>query len=412
MSSTPAKKKYITVFPGVRDQYQVPELLWESKRLAFFITEFYNKGLLKIALRLLGRSAQLKKREIKDIPSSLIATRPAYVLLTRFLTLFYQPSKAAVWEDERFSKIAVSYARKYKLNLFLYEFQADYAFRQSYDFNIVKILFQFHPHPAWEHPLLLNNTLGNKEIYTEVVKNTRNNLADRYKHHTHDSWKEATHIIVASGITMHSLVYAGCPREKISIVPYGFNSEDRVLPNDYIGPELEKPYFLFVGSGTYRKGLLHLIKAWEMSGLAAAYTLLIISRIVDASIEPFLSAAGIIWKQGVPKTDLNFYYQHAVCFVMPSLSEGFGQVYLEALSNGCPVLGTRNSMLADVLQGESHIILVEPGDIRELSDQLIQVSKKDPQDHFFNKIKIRSLAEPYKWSAFRMGINKILTKFD
>lgn len=412
MLSADFKKKYITVFPGVRDQYQVPELLWESKRLAFFVTEFYNKGILRFLLGIMGRSAQLKKREVQSLPGSLVAVRPEIVLLTRFLSFVYQPSKVAVWEDIRFSKVAVSYARKYRSNLFLYEFQAEYAFRQPYNFEIVKILFQFHPHPAWEHPLLLNNTLGNEEIHQEVLRNTRNNLPARYKLHTHDSWKEATHIIVASGITMHSLIHAGCPAEKISMVPYGFNADDPVLPADYSGPHIEKPYFLFVGSGTYRKGLLHLIRAWELSGLSDRFSLLVISRIVDASIEPFLDSAGIQWIRGVSKTELNFYYQHAQCFVMPSLSEGFGQVYLEALSNGCPVIGTRNSMLADIPHGNEHIIFVSPGDITDLSNELIRVSRKDLSDVFFNKSQIRMLAAPYTWASFRKSINEILTRFD
>ena len=48
---------------------------------------------------------------------------------------------------------------------------------------------------------------------------------------------------------------------------------------------------------------------------------------------------------------------------MPSLVEGFGQVYLEALAQGCPVLGTANTCLPDLGGEADAIFLVTPGNV-------------------------------------------------
>jgi len=49
---------------------------------------------------------------------------------------------------------------------------------------------------------------------------------------------------------------------------------------------------------------------------------------------------------------------------------GFGQVYLEALAHGCPVLGTANTGLPDLGSESDGVFLVEPGNVTELAAKL------------------------------------------
>jgi glycosyltransferase involved in cell wall biosynthesis len=174
----------------------------------------------------------------------------------------------------------------------------------------------------------------------------------------------------------------------------------------------ERPFFLFVGSGTYRKGLHHLCNAWKNTSLVLTHDLLIIARTVDPSIKPYLKFQGIRWIAGVSKEELTGYFQNALCFVMPSLSEGFGQVYLEALANGCPVIGSMNSMLPDIVGGQNHILFVDPTSEAEISSALQKVFNTPSSDNFFNKDAIRALVIPYTWENFRAGIHRVLENFD
>ncbi len=406
------KKKYSTLFPGMRDHYQIPISLFESDRLDLFITDFYNKGFLKVFFSLLGDRNPLKRRYSEVLKTEKVISIPFFRPLIRLLEKGMQSSMVTVWEDHLYAKIAVHYASKRKSNLILYEFQAEYAFNQKFKHPITRILFQFHPHPIWEHPILLEDAKDSPELYSEVVRNTRNNLPEPYRSHTYTSWKNADHVIVASGITKKSLIMAGCPPERITIVPYGFGDVDTLSSEPLKANEIERPFFLFVGSGTYRKGLHHLCNAWKNTNIALTHDLLVIARTVDPSIKPYLKFKGIRWMAGVSKDELTRYFQNALCFVMPSLSEGFGQVYLEALANGCPVIGSSHSMLPDIIRGSHHILFVDPTQEAEISSALQKVFNTPSSDNFFNKDAIRALVIPYTWENFRAGINQILEKYD
>ena len=68
--------------------------------------------------------------------------------------------------------------------------------------------------------------------------------------------------------------------------------------------------------------------------------------------------------------------QRADVFIMPSLIEGFGLTYLEALAAGCHIVGTANTGLPDLPLSAAARTLVPAGDILALSDvieQLIRV---------------------------------------
>ena len=88
---------------------------------------------------------------------------------------------------------------------------------------------------------------------------------------------------------------------------------------------------------------------------------------------------------------------------MPSLVEGFGQVYLEALAQGCPVLGTTNTGLPDLGGEADGIFLVTPGNLDELSAKLERLS-----NHLVNGKSIRHAARAcaghFPWSSFRRGL--------
>jgi|GEM_PF-802622 len=402
------KQKYTTVFPGIRDQYQVPLALFEKDRLGMFITDIYQTKILKRLVSLLGKGALLSKRYSPLLIGAPISTKPWIFLKSKLLLIFFQKSKVAVWEDLHYSKLAYKKAKKDRTSLFLYEFQAEYAFKKKYAFPIRKILFQFHPHPHWEHPLLLKDALSEPELYKEVLKNTRQNLPEKYKNHTCNSWKLADHILVASGITKFSLIQAGCPEEKISLAPYGISHLDTRISPEWEERKPEKPFFLFVGSGTQRKGLHHLCRAWKKTPIHRTHDLILISRWVEPFIEKDLNSLGIRILRGVSKEELNWHFQKALCFVLPSLSEGFGQVYLESLVNGCPIIGSRHSMLPDIEGAQDNIIYIDPLNENSILEAMEKVAGLSANDIFFNKNVMKNSVVPYTWENFRNKINYAL----
>lgn len=92
----------------------------------------------------------------------------------------------------------------------------------------------------------------------------------------------------------------------------------------------------------------------------------------------------------VPDAELVDYYNLCDVFAMPSQGEGFGIVYLEALACGKPVLGGDRDGAVDALCHGELGVLVNPNDVEEIADQLIQIlTKVHCNQLFYNPQELR-----------------------
>ena len=73
--------------------------------------------------------------------------------------------------------------------------------------------------------------------------------------------------------------------------------------------------------------------------------------------------------------DVQKIYKMADLFVMPSVSEPFGLVPLEALNNDVPVIISKQSGASEVL---THALKVDFWDINEMANKIIAVLKYPP----------------------------------
>jgi len=68
--------------------------------------------------------------------------------------------------------------------------------------------------------------------------------------------------------------------------------------------------------------------------------------------------------------DLPELYNRSDIFVLPSLTESFGLVFLEAMACGLPIIATRTGGIPEIVENGENGILVEPGEIDELKNAL------------------------------------------
>lgn len=138
-------------------------------------------------------------------------------------------------------------------------------------------------------------------------------------------------------------------------------------------PDLERPYFMTVGSAYPHKNHEMLFRAWEevvknhpnirllVVGKKDAFMQKLIDRygalrvtsyeLRDASrnSQPVTRNPNIEFLGEVSDGDLKQFYSKALALVFPSRWEGFGLPPLEALAVGCPVLSSDSSCMPEVL---------------------------------------------------------------
>ena len=101
--------------------------------------------------------------------------------------------------------------------------------------------------------------------------------------------------------------------------------------------------------------------------------------------------------------ELVSYYQHAECFVFPSLAEGFGLPLLEAMASSCPVVCSNVTSLPEV--GGEYAFYFDPENIEEAiqATETAMIHKNDMK--FINRAKLH--AESFSWEQHAKSIVQI-----
>lgn len=163
------------------------------------------------------------------------------------------------------------------------------------------------------------------------------------------------------------------------------------------------PVVLFMGSGFERKGVGYLIQAVER--LQEPVTALIVGKGPRKRSEQ--GRHRIIFCG--PQKDNYRYYAAADIFVFPTIYEPFGNVHLEALASGLPVITTKNSGGAEIIRDGIHGYVIEsPEDTAAVAEK---ISRLCNDRDLLNAMSMnaRLLAEQF---TFKKHIGKILDLYE
>ena len=185
----------------------------------------------------------------------------------------------------------------------------------------------------------------------------------------------ASHLLTVSQSSKRQITQYLKHHTPIDIIPPGFErphtSPAQQKTNDVV-------QLLFVGHITQAKGVLDALNA--VAALAEDDFFLHVVGGASAEPETWEQAQALIKKHGlsdkvkmygrVEDEQLQALYELADVFVLPSYWEGYGIVFLEAMSFGLPVVSTTAGAIPEVVTHEKNGLLVRAGDVQALSQAL------------------------------------------
>lgn len=197
------------------------------------------------------------------------------------------------------------------------------------------------------------------------------------------SVKNAKRVITISSSSKDDIIKAyHIPAKKISVVYSGIKPGVSLTPHLYSMEELkakyhiENSYILFVGTLQPRKNISRLIEAYAKlpQSIKDKIDLVVVGKKgwlyedILAAPEKFGVESSVKFLNFVPDEDLSELYKHAMCFVLPSLYEGFGLPVLEAMKHNCPVITSNVSSLPEA--GGEAALYVDPLKVSDITDKL------------------------------------------
>lgn len=382
------KPAFVCVANRARDGYQVPSALFEAGLLDRHVTDFYAPDSPRLPL-----PAPLRRRHGPGLPAAVTLSTPASFLIQAAAEVLPLP-RAAVFRtaDALLARKAGRVAAQRGAHLYCY---AGYLPPEAAIApGTRRVVFVFHPLAAPSLALLR----ADAERFPQARASFAREQAAATRREVEQAWTRADAVVCASAMTRRSLTEAGCPADRITVVPYGGILADRParrLPG-------ERAEFLFVGQGIQRKGLHHLIAAWQAADLANARLTLVCYHI-DPAIAATIASPTIRLLPRQAPAALRVLYEASDVFVMPSLVEGFGLVYLEALARGCHVIGTPNTGLPDLRLPAGAVSLMEAGDLHALAAALVQ-ARTAALAGALDRVAIAEAAAAWSWRDFRHAI--------
>lgn len=146
----------------------------------------------------------------------------------------------------------------------------------------------------------------------------------------------------------------------------------RTLPHDVLPAELKNTTVLALGRLSYVKGFDLLLQAWEKVQHGEWDLHIVGSGKMEKQLHKYTADRHLQNVKFIPATsDVLPHYRNASVFVLPSRSEAFGNVVMEAMSVGLPVIGFDcGDGVKDLIIDRKTGIIVPPKDTDSMADAL------------------------------------------
>jgi glycosyltransferase involved in cell wall biosynthesis len=228
------------------------------------------------------------------------------------------------------------------------------------------------------------------------------------------SLKKINFITCQSKPLMTEILKLGFHHENIEVLPIGIDTEmfspEKYDSNLKVQFNVKDTLLLFVGGLIERKGIMDLLNAMpEVIEHFPEIKLMIIGdgllkEKIEQRIELLKLKENVLLLGKIENRKLPKYFATADIFILPSYSEGFPLVVMEALSSGTIPIVSKLPVFTEDPYKEKLYKFVECGDIKSIENTLIEViknlknniySKRLPRDFAQQNLNLEIISNKY-----------------
>lgn len=254
------------------------------------------------------------------------------------------------------------------------------AMASSLDFDLI------HAHDWLAFPAgIAVRAVTGKPLVCQVHATEFDRSGDSINQPVYDVEREgvhaADHVIAVSRLTKEILTHRyGIGSDKVDVVYNGVDAEE-AQPG--LGGKIESDdkIVLFLGRITLQKGPEYFIRAAARVLEKYDKVKFVVAGSGDMALRMIEEAAHlgighkVLFTGFLRGKDIGRVYRMADCYVMPSVSEPFGIVALEAIQHDTPAIISKQSGVSEVL---SHALKVDFWDVNDMADKILAVLRYSP----------------------------------
>lgn len=225
-------------------------------------------------------------------------------------------------------------------------------------------------------------------------------------------YEKASGIFVASNwIAENIKSYINDPK-KVYSVGIGHRYLPINLTDEILEKRFEDPKLIFVGRKFVRKGMNIMLEAFDIirEVIPKIQFILITEKdeIPNSKLLAIKKDPNILLKLSLPTEKLRENFLNSSLFVMPSLFEPWGKVFLEAMSFGLPVIGGNCCAMPEFIINNynGYVVNHEPEEIAEKICSILN-SFENYKKCSKNALK---MSEKFRWEKVGKKILKIIMK--
>ncbi|WP_148630528.1 glycosyltransferase [Bacillus sp. E214] len=310
-----------------------------------------------------------------------------------------------------------------KLKYYINKITGFNFFLTSYIKRLNPVLIHAHFGPDAVNGLKLAKKLGlpffvtfHGSDITRKKENANSIWLKKYYKNQQKIFSDSTKVIAVSNYIKEKLIENGCPEDKIVVHYTGIKIEHKNnnIVNNSISNE---KIILFVGRLVENKGLNYLIDAMQtvQRNYRDAKLIVIGEGPLKKELESYAQKklSNFIFLGKLPHTRVMDIMRQSNIFCVPSVeietgeSEGLGMVFLEASSNGLPIVSFKTGGIKEaVIDGETGI-LCKPKDTEELATKLLYLLNNKDIATQFGENGIKYTEENFNIRKQNMILEKI-----